>query len=61
MVVLFANLTFAENATIKKEKFLRDSRVGIGLGIPYGFLGTNFETSLTKHLTMSAGLGRGLG
>jgi hypothetical protein len=39
------------------SKIEEDVRFGIGIGIPYGLFGVNFETSLTDYVSATAGFG----
>lgn len=53
MVVIMGILFFAEDSIAEK-------RVGIGLGIPYGGLGTNCEVDINNHLSFTGGIGYAL-
>ena len=56
-LALFGQQAGAEEQTATSNHPFRNIRIGIGVGIPYGVIGANFEIDPNDYLGLTAGLG----
>jgi hypothetical protein len=54
------NTSITNIASIKEQSYNSVGSIGLGIGIPYGFLGANLDLKLYKSLYATGGLGTGI-
>lgn len=54
LIVLYAKYSFAAEGTPQRKGHFR---IGLGLGISYGVIGSNFECSPIEHSALTVGVG----